>query len=346
MEKFDVCVIGNSSIDLTLYEKEDGSFDETSAQVFFGGKGANQAIACARAGVKVCIIAKVGDDKYGKEIIENFSKNNVTTFIDIEKEKETDCSKIYVNKNGDNKIDRKAGIINLFTKQFIDKYLPVIQNSDYIVTQLKMPEESVKYLIDICYKLGKPIILTPCTPLKLSVATDKSNIDYINKLTYICANENESKILFGCNYAEESVKFAPNKLIATLGERGLVFNNGSENVHIDAIKDINVVDTTGAGDTFCGNFIANLVRKMPFIEAVTKSQYASAYKIQYQSAQSGMPTLKELEEFIKEKSQKTEKYFWREKNANKCVGKFEVIEPTKQELEKELILKFEQKLDG
>ena len=127
---------------------------------------------------------------------------------------------------------------------------------------------------------------------------DSKNIELIDKVSYICANEKETKIVFNSDNIEEIVKKYPNKLITTLGQKGLIFNDGVKNICVDAVKIKNIVDTTGAGDTFCGNFVANLANGDAFEDAVKNAQYASAYKIQIKSAQKGMPTKNELQKFI------------------------------------------------
>ena len=294
MNKYDVCVIGGSSIDIVNYQK--GNTCEFS----FGGKGANQAIASARAGGKTCIITKVGDDEYGKRIIDNLKNNNVDTYVEIVANCKSDYAKIDIDILCNNTITRSKESIDTFSTCDIDKYLDVIKNSNFIVLQTKMPMIVTKYIIDKCYDLGKKIILTPCPPSVIA-AKNTDNKQLLDKVTYITANEEESQIVFNTTSASESCKLNPNKLIATLGEKGIVYYNGDNQVRIPAIMGLNIVDTTGAGDTFCGNLAVNLANGMSLKDAIVKSQYASAYKIQIKSAQIGMPTKAQLDEFINSK---------------------------------------------
>ena len=133
---------------------------------------------------------------------------------------------------------------------------------------------------------------------------NKQNQKLIDNISYICANEKETKIVFGSEDVVDVVKNYPKKLITTLGARGLIYAENGKVTTLPALKTKNVVDTTGAGDTFCGNFVANLAKNYPFEEAVRLAQYASAYKIRQKSAQAGMPTRAELERFINENSGK------------------------------------------
>lgn len=290
-KKYDVCVVGGCSIDMTCY---DTNMNKT--EIDFGGKGANQAVAAARAGAKTCIVTILGDDKYCGLIKDNFSKNNVEVFAKIAQNEVNDLAKITITK-GDNSIERVGKIITLFDKSLIDEFKNVILSSKYVVLQNKTSYDFTKNLIEFCYENKIKTILTPTKPDLISIK-DNKNIALIDKVSYICANEKETKIVFNSDHIEEIVKKYPNKLITTLGEKGLIFNDGVKNICVDAVKIKNVVDTTGAGDTFCGNFVANLANGDAFEDAVKNAQYASAYKIQIKSAQKGMPTKNELQKFI------------------------------------------------
>ena len=299
-KKYDVCVVGGCSIDMTWY---DTNMNKT--EIDFGGKGANQAVAAARAGAKTCIVTILGNDKYCGLIKDNFSKNNVEVFAKIAQNEVNDLAKITITK-GDNSIERVGKIITLFDKSLIDEFKNVILSSKYVVLQNKTSYDFTKNLIEFCYENKIKTILTPTKPDLISIK-DNKNIALIDKVSYICANEKETKIVFNSDNIEEIVKKYPNKLITTLGEKGLIFNDGVKNICVDAVKIKNVVDTTGAGDTFCGNFVANLANGDAFEDAVKNAQYASAYKIQIKSAQKGMPTKNELQKFIQKlnKSRKT-----------------------------------------
>lgn len=290
-KKYDVCVVGGCSIDMTCY---DTNMNKT--EIDFGGKGANQAVAAARAGAKTCIVTILGNDKYCGLIKDNFSKNNVEIFAKIAQNEVNDLAKITITK-GDNSIERVGKIITLFDKSLIDEFKNVILSSKYVVLQNKTSYDFTKNLIEFCYENKIKTILTPTKPDLISIK-DNKNIELIDKVSYICANEKETKIVFNSDNIEEIVKKYPNKLITTLGEKGLIFNDGVKNICVDAVKIKNVVDTTGAGDTFCGNFVANLANGDAFEDAVKNAQYASAYKIQIKSAQKGMPTKNELQKFI------------------------------------------------
>ena len=294
MKKFDVCVFGGCSIDQMFYQNIDGTYNEIPNLKTFGGKGANQAVACARAGGKTTIISRIGKGHIGQSIIDNFNYNGVDTsnveMVDVE----NDYSNIYINnKNKDNIIKRHSGAIDSFTTAMIDNHKDSLINSSIIVCQLKCPIEVTEELIEFCYKNNKKVILTPCRPEKL-----KNRIDLINKVSIITCNRHECEVVFGSKDIEQCVKRYPNKLIVTLGNEGLVYSDGNGIVKIPAL-DVKVIDTTGAGDTFCGNLAVELSRGKDVRDSLKRAIYASSFKIQVQSAQAGMPYRDELNDFIK-----------------------------------------------
>ena len=302
--KYDICVFGGCSIDQMFYQNVDGSYNKTPDAITPGGKGANQAVAAARAGAKTTIISKLGKDKIGQSIIDNLKTNFVdTSHIELIDGLQNDYSDIHINiKDKDNDIKRYSGAIDSFTVDMIDNNKQVLLNSNIIVCQLKCPLEVTERLIDFCHKNSKTIILTPCRPQKLV-----NRNDLIDKITIITCNKKECQEIFKTDNIEECIKKYPNKLIVTLGSEGLIYYNGKRIIHMPAI-DTNVLDTTGAGDTLNGNLAALLSKGVDLKHALRKAMYASSLKIQVKSAQKGMPYKNELEKFISRTRNKKFKY--------------------------------------
>ena len=120
--KYDVCVFGGSSLDQTFFEKIDGTYSENPDVIAPGGKGANQAVAAAKAGAKTIIISRIGKDTIGDKIIDNLRTYNVnTTCVEIEEGLNNDYSNIYIKLDDkDNDIQRFSGAINSFTPDLIN----------------------------------------------------------------------------------------------------------------------------------------------------------------------------------------------------------------------------------
>ena len=298
--KYDICVFGGCALDSFYYKNEKGEIPEVPSLVLPGGKGANQAVAAARAGARVTMISRLGKDHIGQKIMENLVYNNITTNnIEMVEGLQNDCSNIIIDeKTKDNEIIRFAGAIDSFTPDMIDRYKKVFLRSKLVVAQMKVPKEVSVELINFCYKHKVPIIVTPCRPHRLSIVEDPDNKKLIDKITYITANKSECEIIFGTSNVEECVKMYPNKLIVTLGGDGVMYHDGKDVVHIPAVLSDTIEDTTGAGDTFNGNFAANLVDGYSFNDAIIRAQYASSMKIQKKGAQDGMPFKDDLEQYM------------------------------------------------
>jgi len=296
--KYDVCVFGGCALDMMFYQKPDGSYEDYPEMRVPGGKGANQAVAASRAGAKTTIITRLGKDDIGRNILENLKFNMIDTFpVEMVEGLNNDYSNIRIKlKDKDNEIERFSGAIDSFTPDMIDRYADVLLNSKIVVCQLKVPKEVTEKLINFCYENEKFLILTPCRPQKLSI-TESNNKELIDKISIITCNRKECQTIFNTEDIEACVKQYPNKLIVTLGAEGLMYYNGSEIIKMPAVN-VKVVDTVGAGDTFNGNLSAFLSKGMDLQHAIRKAMYASAMKIKVKTAQSGMPYLEDLEEFI------------------------------------------------
>ena len=307
--KYDVVVFGGCSLDQTFYETKEKKYNDSPDVVSPGGKGSNQAVAAAKAGAKTAMISRVGNDSIGDKIIDNLRTFNIDTHcVEVEDGLANDYSNIYINLDDkDNNIERFSGAINSFTPDMIERYKDVILSSRIVVCQLKVPKEVTIELINFCHKHNKTLILTPCRPEKLSLK-DESNLELIDKISYITCNKKECETIFGTDNIEECVSRYPNKLIVTLGKDGLMYHDGTKVVHMPAIK-VDVVDTTGAGDTLCGNLSAFLSQGMNLKSALRKAMYAATMKLTQKSAQAGMPYLADLEAFIAERRSKTAKYY-------------------------------------
>lgn len=300
MKKYDVCVFGGCSLDMTFFQKEDGTYNLEPDMCIPGGKGANQAVAASRSGAKVVIISKLGKDDIGYKIIDNLRKNGVSTEgVEIVDGLKNDCCKIYIEKdNKDNKIIRKNGAIDSFSVDMIEKNKDILLNSKIVVAQMKVPKDVSVALINFCKENDITLIITPCRPDKLKIS-EKGNAELIDKISYITANKKECSTIFETEDIIECVKKYPNKLIVTLGSDGLIYCDGNNIKKIDAIKVEKIDDTTGAGDTFNGNLATLLSKNVPLPIAIEKSQYASAIKATKKGVQNGMPYEIELDDFIR-----------------------------------------------
>ncbi|MDG0843989.1 ribokinase [Staphylococcus equorum] len=284
-----IVVIGSSSIDLVVKTNVLPQAGETvMGNSFFtttGGKGANQAVAAARLSNKVYMIGAVGDDDNGKQIIENLEQNNVdTTFMD-KIENETSGTAHITLFEDDNRIIVVPAANNHVTPE---KVLPKLEHfgaGDIILMQHEIPEETIKEVTGYAIKHDMKVILNPAPYRKI----DKALID---KVTWITPNESESELLFE-NGVDEALKAYPRKLIVTQGAAGAMFYNDSRQLVKGYKKQ--VVDTTGAGDTFNGALAVALIENKTLEEAVDFANLAGSFSVTALGAQSAMPYRKELD---------------------------------------------------
>lgn len=289
-----VVVVGSINVDLVFVSNKRPKAGETvlgeSYNVIPGGKGANQAVAASLLGAKSFMVGCIGNDSNGEFSLKNFQEKNVdTTCIQTIQNVPTGVANIVVAEN-DNSIIVISGANYKLSKSTIDISKKTILSADIVLLQLEIPIDVVEYVIDICKENNIKTILNPAPAMKLDEKI-------IKNATFITPNEHELKVIFGEDISEDHVlRKYPDKLIVTKGSRGVKFFNRHEIVNVPSYK-INVVDTTGAGDTFCGSLAAALVKEYTLEQAINFANKAAAISTTKLGAQSGMPRLEELEQF-------------------------------------------------
>ena len=284
-----IVVIGSINIDLVTEANKFPTMGETiignSFNTFFGGKGANQAVCASRLGSNVQFIGCVGKDAHGLEAITNLSNNKVETkAIKKIEGSSTGIAQITIAEN-DNSIIIIKGANSELSQSIIDDNLDIILKADLVLLQLEIPLKTVEYVIDFCYKNSISTVLNPAPAVKLSK-------NLIDKTTYITPNETEYDILFNGAYLDVLKRY-PNKLIVTRGVNGVDYYNGEEIVTIKA-HNVDVVDTTGAGDSFNAALCVGIVNGMQLSDAIAFGNKVASYSIQKLGAQTSMPYLNEI----------------------------------------------------
>lgn len=251
-----------------------------------GGKGANQASAIAKLGGDVSIIGAVGDDEFGRETVKNLSLYGVDTkSVSVKKGISTGIASITVTKSGANNIIVVPGANSLLSKEDIDSKLDVIKKSDIVVIQLEIPIETAKYVASLSKRLGKTVILNPSPAVEL----EKNMLETVDILI---PNETEIEIIGGV----ESVKsFGIKYIIVTLGKNGsdLYYLSNNAEKHFNAY-DVEVVDTTAAGDSFLGAIAAMLALDKPIEEAISFATKVSNITVTRKGAIDSIPTFQEV----------------------------------------------------
>ncbi|WP_430108750.1 ribokinase [Paenibacillus sp. B1-33] len=286
-----IIVVGSSSIDLVVTSSKRPGAGETvlgeSFKTVPGGKGANQAVAAARLGADVTMIGRVGDDAFAEQILNNFKQNKVCIdYVEPVTHMESGTAHIILAE-GDNSIVVVKAANNEVTPDYIDHSMRAFKDADMVMIQQEIPVETVTYVSRICKKLGIPLLLNPAPARPL-------DNEVIENAAYITPNEHEAKILFSSLSISEALRKYPNKLFITEGSKGVRYFDGSNEVLVPSYK-VEVVDTTGAGDTFNAAFAVALAEGTAIYDSVRFANRAASLSVTKFGAQGGMPYRQEVE---------------------------------------------------
>ncbi|WP_085992233.1 ribokinase [Oceanobacillus senegalensis] len=287
-----ITVIGSINMDLVTEAYKRPKAGETILGKKFstipGGKGANQAVAAARLGGKVTMIGCVGEDLFGKELLIRLEAEGVMTdHVRSVPSSKTGTAAITLAE-GDNSIIVVPGANNELTEEMIVQNEEVIADSDVVIVQLEIPLPTVVKAATIAHHHGVKVILNPAPIQKLP--------DKLIDLAYVITpNEHEYKVLIK-NYSGDLSKLE-RKLIITKGGDGTVFYDKGKQVHLPSYH-VDVVDTTGAGDSFNGGLAVQLAKGLSLKESCRYANAVGALSVMKLGAQSGMPTDTEVRQFI------------------------------------------------
>lgn len=297
-----IVVIGSCNTDMVITTDQLPKPGETvlgrNFRMFSGGKGANQAVAAARLGGNVSFIAKIGNDLFGKQSIEKFKEEGIDMqHIFLDSELPTGVALITVDQKGENCIAVASGANAALHPDNIEKVKDIIENAGMLLLQLEIPMETVEYAATLAHKKGVKVILNPAPAASLP--------DKLLKCLYaIIPNKNEAEKLSGIPISDSaSAKRAADviaekdidKVIITLGEKGAFIKDRYDYYEIPANK-VKAVDTTAAGDTFCGAFCVGLSEGLSIEEAAKMANKASGIAVSRQGALSSIPHRQEISE--------------------------------------------------
>lgn len=301
----DIVVLGSLNMDLSIRvpriplpgETISGENLITNA----GGKGANQAAACANLGCQVTMIGAVGQDDFGRRMKEGLSRRGVNVaFVKEESATPSGTAMIMVDATGENVIVLSAGANS---RVEIDETIEeLIREAKILLVQLEIPTGVVFKAISIARDAGVPVLLNPAPAIALPQ-------EIYPKIDYLVPNEVEASILSGVDVidiasAEKAAGILLDKgvktVIITLGADGAFLATGNTRHAIPAMK-IEAVDTTGAGDAFIGGFASAVVEGKELETALKFASAAGALAATRVGAQSSLPNRQELELFMKQR---------------------------------------------
>ena len=265
-----------------------------------GGKGCNQAIAIARLGAKVNFISKIGKDSYGELAFNTLKKNSISTKSLIQDENlQTGVAGILVdNKSGKNAINVIVGAPSTLKIDEVKKDIDIIKNSKIFLTQLEVPKDVTLYCLKIAKENGCLTILNPAPASKISE-------EFFDNIDFFTPNETEAEFFTGIKItnnreAKQAADILINKgikkIIITLGDKGLFYSDGKEEIYLKA-KSVKVIDTTGAGDAFNGGLAFGLLNKRPIKDCLEIANKVAGLSTTKLGAGDSMPFYKDLKLF-------------------------------------------------
>jgi len=298
-----ILVIGSSNTDMVIKVPYIPKPGETILGGTFstcpGGKGANQALAAARAGGAVNLVARLGQDMFGDKSLEGFKSNGISCeHIIRDADLPSGVASIFVDDKGQNSIAVASGANANLLPGDIEKLKDVIVKSDIILMQLEIPIETVSTAAMIAAQNNIPVILNPAP----AGALDQKLLENISIIT---PNEIEAQMLTGESVQDlQSAESAANKLkekgcksvIITLGQNGAYISHPGFQGHVPAFK-VNVVDSTAAGDVFNGVLAVQLAAEQAIEESVKIASYAAALSVTKLGAQSSIPTWEQIKNY-------------------------------------------------
>ena len=302
-----IVVVGSLNMDLVIEVDRIPKMGETikgeEMSYLIGGKGSNQAVAACRLGNEVRMIGCVGKDTFGDKILKHLKEEGVN--VDGIKRDEatfTGIATIFKTKS-DNSIVVIPGANDFCDKNLINKNIEAIKSADILITQLEIPMETVEYALKVAKENGVNTILNPAPAREISK-------DILGNADFITPNETEFEIISGktfknANEFEEAMiawqKENPStRLVVTRGKDGSSYVEDNNIKTMKTIK-VDVVDTTGAGDTFNGALAHGVSHNLLMDEAVKFAGTAASLSVTKFGAQTGMPKFEEVNNILNTK---------------------------------------------
>lgn len=294
-----IAVIGNINVDRVLRVNAFPMHGETKVASCYrlmpGGKGANQAVASSLLGAQVSLIGTVGNDEYGVMALRNLREKGVDASFVKTIEEPTGMAFVMSREDGANSIVSYSGANLMLTPGDVDRALEVIAWCDILLIQLGIPVATAAHAITTAKKLDKDIFLDP-SPYSGSLPEN------IEMVTFLSPNEVELNLITGFD-GEAAYACLHGMGVKTIvhkaGAEGCFISSGRAVEHVSTLKDIEVADTTGAGDTFGAAFSVSWASGADLKEAAIFANAAAGIAITGVGAQEAMPTYGQVMNFLK-----------------------------------------------
>ena len=268
--------------------------------MYIGGKGTNQAIAASRLGSMVHMVGCIGNDSFGDLFLDKFKSDKINTdFVIRDPVIGTGIGTPVIDANGDNSIIIIPQANMMLSPKNVEAAAEVIANADVLMLQLEIPLETSKRAAEIAKNNGTIVILNPAPAYEIPES-------FFQLIDIIIPNNTEAELLSGTTVRDDdSAKCAAEVLLSkgvgsvifTLGELGSIFFKDNQSTLIPPYL-VDVLDTTGAGDAYCGSLAASLAEGKKIEDAVYNANAAGALAVTKMGAEPSMPTWQDIEVFF------------------------------------------------
>jgi ribokinase len=290
-----ILVVGSLNADLVVrtprFPQPGETISGEDLQVIPGGKGANQAVAAARLGANVSMLGRVGKDNFGDFLLNNLQSNHVDTSLVQRDDASTGTATIIVDPNGQNSIVLSAGANGKVSS--LDVEHASFSTFSLLLLQLEIPTLTVLSAAKLAKQNGVRVILNPAPAKQLPD-------ELISLADFIIPNETELSLLTGMDVndipsAEKAAHALLDKgaqhVIVTLGSKGALIVNRNTSTHVDTYQ-VDVVDTTAAGDAFIGGFATKFMESASLLANPQKQALALQNAVRYGCACGALATTK------------------------------------------------------
>ena len=299
-----VVVVGSFNMDVVIKAERRPRKGETligqEFGMFSGGKGFNQATAAARLGADVVMIGRLGTDTFGDILMSASTEEKIdTNFVVRDAEVGTGVATIVIDAAGDNSIILVPHANMRLSVEDVERASAQIASADVLLLQLEVPIEASQKAAEIAKANGAKVILNPAPARELPDS-------FLAQVDILTPNEVETEFLSGLKVSDdEGAQRAAQVLldkgistvVLTLGDRGALLLTSDVRKLIPAYK-VDVVDTTAAGDAFCGALATALAQGKTIEDAVAFANAAGALAVTVLGAQPSIPTAEKVEAFL------------------------------------------------
>jgi ribokinase len=303
-----IVVVGSINLDLVVGADRIPQVGETiignSFATYYGGKGANQAVAVAKLGYPVSMVGNVGNDPFGTQLRKGLEDAGVdTTYVNAVKGA-SGVALITTGRRGENNIVVVPGANGHLTPKLLEKAATILERAGFLLVQLEIPLETVDYLAQFAEQHDIPLMLDPAPARELSESL-------LRRVTWITPNETETQELLGTGIedgeqgyhaaADRLLDYGVKNVLLKLGSRGcLIAQWNLPKERVPAFS-VNAVDTTAAGDAFNAGFAVALMRGCTVSRSAVLASAVAAISVTRPGAQPSMPTSAEVQAFLNER---------------------------------------------